>query len=523
MGTSPYSLFIHPDCIEGVQLVRRGDQYSIKRGYSSSFTHSPVDSRSEETSLFEKIDQFLEYYQWRDHTISLILPTNDVTFRALTFPFHNKKKINQILPFEIENEILEEIETISFQTIIKESSDATTKTLLASVQNSYLEALQSVMKQHHLHIRNIDCSAYALFKSAPISSSSHINLQVYLGPEEAFINAIEDQHLEIVKMFPNRISKFLKNFEGLHQIEIHDLPRLIQNQETVINKYPDLNNQQLQEVTSQIKDEIEWLCSQFNLFSRKWQIDGAIHVSLHGLFQGLIHWNEETFEWADGHSTEDRPSDSTQTVDSFAQITTTYWGILEELKEYGLNHLMGHELSFYSEETHWKSFIRGHRLMVCVGTVLFFLFVGGAGFNYYLQIQLLKKEIQITEQQINTKIKRLTPRISPQNIQQSIAFMENQIKEKKELSEETRFNQRSYKNLALLKKVSQLLPNASLKLDRLEFNDTRFAIKGSINNYKNLQILKNRIQNFTEFKGKKPTESNRPVSNGINFNISVNR
>ena len=55
------------------------------------------------------IAEFLDQQQWKDHSISFLLPAEDVSFRKITFPFQERKKVEQALPYELEEELMSDL------------------------------------------------------------------------------------------------------------------------------------------------------------------------------------------------------------------------------------------------------------------------------------------------------------------------------------------------------------------------------------------------------------------------------
>ena len=63
-----------------------------------------------------------------------------------------------------------------------------------------------------------------------------------------------------------------------------------------------------------------------------------------------------------------------------------------------------------------------------------------------------------------------------------------------------------------LNNISTLLDvDAPFQVDSLEYAPERFSLSGTIDSYDRLQLLKNNLQEFEEFKGRNIIESNRKV------------
>ncbi|MBF0288416.1 MAG: hypothetical protein HQM14_11410 [SAR324 cluster bacterium] len=507
METTFYSLSVHSDCIEGISLEGHDQKLLIQSEYSAAFLQA-----DEEQELSGKIEKFLEGHQWQDNYTSMIIPAEEVNFRTVLLDLQDKNKIKKALPMQIKDEFLENAAEKIYYYTIEPLPDGQSRVFLFLTQKAYLESLQTVANQRNLLIRNIDCAAHVLFKSVPYPGDVETSFQVYLGAEETFINVIEGQCLQVVKIFPNRIPVYLAEYPDLQKIVPSDFLQMVNNPTGNVEKYPDLNKESLTSLLALIQEEIQDLCRQFNMFVKGWQLSEKIHVSFHGLFQTTIAWDGKSFAWS--------PADGI--AESERSAFQKHWGILGELKKYGWKYLDGPVQSFYSEVTLWLQFWRKHRMLAFAGMVLLALGIGLLTTNYFLQLHAMEKEIQVIEQQLQVKLKRLVPGKANQDRKTAIAELQNKIKKKKAAQQDARFTQRSYNNLEFLQKISTLLPESiEFRVQHLELNKARFTLKGVIDSYKSLQTLKNGIAEFTEFKGKTIVENNRSTPNGILYNISV--
>lgn len=580
MPTTSYTLSIHPDCIEGVQLSKRNERFSIKEEHSYAFI--PTENG---VSVQEKIEYFLAAHQWKNHPVSFLVPTEEVSFRTLHFPFQDKKKIQQAIPFEIESEVLEETNENSYQYTLQMLPNGTTNVLLLFIRPSYLQTLIALANQHNLLIKNIDCVAHALFKSVPLAEERKIQFQIYFGVEETFINVIEDQRLQVAKAFPNRIAPYLHQYPDLFRMKPVDLSQILLAGEAVAGKA----EPSLQEGISLIREEMQSLCLQFNLFLKTWQIKGPIEASFHGMFGPLVVWNGQSFQIAlqnprqtagndaqmvalpvagaaqaswksdtlidseeigleqepeEEDSAEvpqktdtevtwnipDQSSVASQFPSKAPEIVThlssfaPHWGILGELKKYGLRHLEGHDLSFYSEGTPFIRFLRTYRIRLAVSCLFLILAMGSLGGNYFLKLQLLEKEIEVVESQLQTRLKRLAPESINAGVSTAIASLQNKVVQKREAQKEKRFEQRTYSHLSFLKRLSQLLPDAhAFNMKRVELSASQFRVTGNADSYENLEIFKKNLAAFAEFKDKAVVPDYRKTKDQIFYTIIVNR
>ena len=535
MAKTIYSLAIHPECIEGIQLVKRNERFSSKAEHSSAFL--PI---SKGVTLEERIENFLETHKWSNHQISLIIPCEEVSFRVLHFPFQDKKKVKMALPFEIESEILTEREDSKYQYATQMLPDGTTRVLLLVIPTGYLQMLILLCARYDLLIKNIDCAAYKLFNSIPSPEENNPQFQVYLGVEETFINVIENQHLQAIKVFPNQLALYLQESPGIQQLDRHDLCQSILDAPKI--PAPGRQNQSNPSPASLIQDEILTLCTQFNLFARTWNFRESPHVSYHGLFGILLEWDGASFKLRNGVSAHNanlayensppntlvqNPGEGTplhsQEIKSFLSGFKPHWGILGELKKYGLRHLEGHDLSFYSEGTPMIRFLRKHRLKLVICVVFFMLMVGSSGANYFLELSYWENEIARTESQLNNILHHLLPDDSSLDIQAATTLLQTRVSQKKKLQKETRFNHRKYHILSFIKKISAALPDdESFNIKSMELNNSRFKVTGNAGSYEDLEIFTNRLSAFEEFKNKTLLPDYRKSQDKIFYTITLN-
>ena len=92
-----YLVSAHTSCIEGICLSKKNNNLQINQDKVGFFLDEDVNSSGKKATDSEqwaaKIGEFLDRQQWRDHAIAFLLPAEDVTFRKLSFPFQERKKI----------------------------------------------------------------------------------------------------------------------------------------------------------------------------------------------------------------------------------------------------------------------------------------------------------------------------------------------------------------------------------------------------------------------------------------------
>ena len=212
-----YLLSAHTSCIEGICLSKKNNNVFITKDSVGFSTERSVDtvetSRTETEQWAAKIGEFLDQQQWRDHAIAFLLPAEDVTFRKLTFPFQERKKVEQALPFELEEELMGDLAETAYSVHVHQITEQNSEALVLLIGCERLQQLQQLCLKRDLLIRNVDCAAHALYRSlindnSPTPKTQDL-YQIYLGGDESFVNTIREGRLDEIKIFPNRISEIL--------------------------------------------------------------------------------------------------------------------------------------------------------------------------------------------------------------------------------------------------------------------------------------------------------------------------
>ena len=602
-----YVLDCNPLCTEGVALSRRDrrwrviHEWSVEWGMESPSDENPdspkEDADSHDDPWIDRVAAFMDRHQWRNQSVVFLVPTEDVVSRKIGFPFKDRRKIQQALRFELEGELLEELDDMRFSIDIRVLDQKSTEVLVLLFGRERTEQLQGICLERDLLIRSIDCSAYALFremihpsgtmqqfhegKTLP-SLDEHAGFQIYLGADEAFINTVQGQRLEEIKFFPNRLPELSAGMteNGRLQDFLYQFASR-SSEETSTDPWESL---QL---------ELEWLCSQFTRHLRGRDYHSGSSITIHGIFSPAIEWDgirfklrtfplpeaetlkhretyqedleessleedfvaesgvvgeeaqdsspdtlDELMEEASRRSEEDAPEEDTldlppmvkeEQVPLITQISLLnlsgrqMWGILGDTREalYELNEK--HSLSLYSDSTPWRRFLHRNRGGV-LGLVFFsLLFLAGGYANLWRHNQSLEEDLRRTELILQNEIQRVYPEGKDAGIEAALTGMSEKIrKRRQEIKVSKTFEERNYKTLDFLNRISTLLEDpGEFRIDQMEYGKDRFSMSGSIESYDRLQLLKNGLKNIDEFKERRIVESNRKSQEGIIFRISI--
>ena len=150
-----YLVSAHTYCIEGIRLNKKNREIQIT-GESIGFAALGTTD-FEEISVAEPgqwsamIANYLDQQQWKDHSISFLLPAEDVSFRKITFPFQERKKVEQALPYELEEELMSDLSECIYSSQVFTMPEQNSEALILLIGKERLEQLQQ------LCLRYLDC------------------------------------------------------------------------------------------------------------------------------------------------------------------------------------------------------------------------------------------------------------------------------------------------------------------------------------------------------------------------------
>jgi len=296
-----YLLSASSSCIEGICLSKRNNTVFITRdsiGFSDlNVTDSGEERGTDSEQWIKRIGKFLDREQWRDHAITFLLPAEDVTFRKITFPFLERKKVEQALPFELEEELMGELANYSYSVQVHLMSEQNSEALVLLMERKRLEQLQLLCLERDLLIRNIDCSAYALFRSK-INDNSTLPepqdlFQIYVGGDETFVNTVHNQRLDEIKIFPNSIPEILRKHFSSPEKNLHTFLQAFAKAPDTAGATESENADA--EAFVRLKEELRWLCAQLTLHLRIKNYSSESQIEVHGIFGPLIKWDGVVF------------------------------------------------------------------------------------------------------------------------------------------------------------------------------------------------------------------------------------
>ena len=292
MDRRTYVLSTHPGCIEANYVERRGSEINLLTRLDSQFFFLKGSGSDTEATTLEKFDKnvndYIDSHPFKDNRVLFVLPSEEITFRTLVFPFQDNRKIKQVLPFELGNEILGHLEDYHYTYQVKLVDNGQAKALVQLVPKDKRDFLVDFCAKKNWELQGILSSASLLAGLLPHDWKVGNCFQVYVGVDECFVSVLYKGDPFIVKSFPNRIFEVVENHyrqsEEQNSIELRE--RLADNTE---NLRP-------------IKNELVWLCSQINLFLKSNVEDYSnVSISFHGVFASLFNWQNQRVSLKTNH------------------------------------------------------------------------------------------------------------------------------------------------------------------------------------------------------------------------------
>ena len=120
---------------------------SFENAQKYIFKSDEIEAKSQEI-----IDFITQNYP-ENHGIYLNLPSEAVFIREITLPFLEKKKIKEIVPFELESILSFEIEDVVYDYYtFPNIEEQTTRIIILGISKKSVEPYLELFKQHNFHV-----------------------------------------------------------------------------------------------------------------------------------------------------------------------------------------------------------------------------------------------------------------------------------------------------------------------------------------------------------------------------------
>jgi len=198
MGRKIFALDIREDAVSAVLISSR-----IKGNSVDAHFHVPVDDLS--NGIQEPLEAVLEAIPVDGATCIVSLPASEMTFRNITVPFKNRKKIRQILPYELEPTLPVSIDQMSIDFLalqVAENGDES-DILAACVENDRLTAYLDALGGSNLHPELVTIGGFPMaYCSSQLSDFPDNGLVLDLGRAVSTLFVIVARQVCLIRSIP---------------------------------------------------------------------------------------------------------------------------------------------------------------------------------------------------------------------------------------------------------------------------------------------------------------------------------
>lgn len=466
-----------------------------KKAVHLSRLYSENEENSEDLNL--KVAEGVAAEGWAGIPAVLVFPSTKVSFRKLDFPFRDEKKIASVLPFELEDELLEGLDTFAFDFGIVSHPDGSATASVFLVQQDYLDQLIQTLESQKIITVGATFSAQALALSHPPESENHF--QIYAGFEESFISHISGHTLTGVKSLPFQLSDFLP--EGTD----------LQNPEKILSS---LLAKKLSKEWKGIMNALgEGLTQQVNQFIQMRAMGEILSISIHGVLAPFFQWN----------AAEGKVEPATEKGQEAPQ-REQFIGILADVSG-NPDPLTGSGgVNFHRRGIGYKSQFLAHRKPLLLGAGLIGAILLLLLTSFITNVVSYKSKIN----QLNSRIELILKKALPGN-KLPLNIRIKVLEEKAGIAGDQNghvgaFEDYNYDIMNLLKDISELYKNApNLTLETLSVSRENIIFSGTTQSYNDSETFKNALGNLPRFAGKDPKITHQRSAEKITYRIVVGK
>jgi hypothetical protein len=493
-----YAIALSDEAVEGGLVVRGETQPAFSRSVLL-----PAQGATAEERQQARLAAFLQQAQWEEGWAVLVLPTEPVSFRRLHFEFSDPRKIRQVLPLELADELLDPVANHAWDAEILPGTDGKADVLAYLVDKAPLDQVTALLEQHHIGVQRVTFSAQALVQALAPAEGRHFC--VYVGSEEAFVAEALDGRLYGLQSLAPHPGQVLARLRALGPGSPHDQLQALFR--------ADAEDAERQELRDDLRSKLESVLAELNRFLRIHGPGQPCTLTLHGLFGGL-------FERKD-------PDDPATLALRFPQGAwpgprRTHFGVLDELLAHPRAFPAGRGLNFHRRVGTWLAVLRELRWPVAAAASLLLVALLLAGTGFFLRTGALQARLDGANREIQ-RLLNVPPPLNTITINAAIARVQEGLdKLRKERAAEAYLDRYHYDTLRLLRDLSEAIhQQQGVTVDSLSFNQDHFTLSGTTPSYAESETLKNRVAALERFKGRTVRISNSNVGQAIRYRLTV--
>ncbi len=500
MERASYLIAVSRDTVEGGKISGgEGMAVLVQSVVSPESAHSPNGHAK------EMLESFLQNAEWNRGYAILLLPTEAVSFRRLEFSFADAKKIHLVLPFELENELLDDLADYIYDFEIVPRGDGTAEAMVYLVRREYLQDLLDLCESHQLSLQKVTFAAQALV-TAKSSSALHA-FRLYSGSDETFIAYVEEGRMlavDSIGAMPQRALAATGASDGKTPMRI--LEDIIAAKEDSPSEGPSRR--------ALLAEELEKVCAAAKRFIRVYHPREPFQLKVEGLFGRFFRFSPEsgelTLNLEDGGAT--------------VPASRPFQGILGELAQSGRVLARSKGVNFFRRIGNWSALVSDLKWRLAASVILAGLLAVVAGGNFLYQVSSQENRLERIQSELSRSLKIPRP-LNSHTIKDALGKLRARLdKLKKEREASSHLAAYNYDSLILVRDISNIFKEMpQVTLEAMTSNRERFTLSGTTINYNESELLKTRLGNLAEFKDRNIKVTTSKSAKGISYRLSIER
>jgi len=230
----------------------------IKRGFKkfeiTSLIHEKIDldlaDKDYNIAVNDAFSRILENNDLSDCRIITTAPSDKLSLREMTFPFSDITKISAAVPYEAEEKIPYNINSVTYDfQNLRADADDSVKILFAAVNKSVLEENVALFNSHGLFPVFTGLESNGLFRCYEFFNTVNNEsvIQIDTGYKKSIINIIQNNSVSFTRVIPLGIETIISRLSHELSISKNEALTVFESLEIDINKKDDIKNSRYKE------------------------------------------------------------------------------------------------------------------------------------------------------------------------------------------------------------------------------------------------------------------------------------
>ena len=460
----------------------------------------PSGEADQITRLTQHLTQEFETAGWENLPVALVLPSSEITLRKLAFPFQDSKMIGQALIYELENELLEDVNSFEIDYAILPLSDGTAEVLIYLLPKEYLHGIIGACNNKNLIPISATCSAQAIYGSHPAASDNHY--YIYVGPDEVFVAFVAEGNLSALHSVPIDIAEWNEALGEYGYETPNKMIEALLNGEGGKDKQGEALRKKFRELLS------DWI-GEFHRFILPHSMGSKYTLSLHGQFSSYFQWEEQSnsLSLREGYSREG--------------VTKTggFQGVLREIVG-SVDHLTGGgKVNFHQGGVGWFAQFQEHKRPLITSAVLFAVATTLFITSWGIGVSALNSRLEQIDAEILASARPFAG--GEKDPVKAVRTMESMARTQQKGGEFTkRFQTYHYDSLLILQGISNVMKDfPQMSMESFSLNSERVTLSGITDSYNASDSLKNKLSTLDVLSGGEATVTHQRTGGEIKFRM----